>query len=62
MTPGWMAIQAGHTGIFISIFTRMLVIHISPVVLMAVNAGENRIVGSVAMAIGASIPFTPVFS
>ena len=40
----------------------MLVIHIGPVVFMAIDAGKNRIVGSIAVTIGAGVPFSPVLS
>ena len=38
----------------------MLVIHIIPVVCMAIDTGKYRVVGCVAVAIVASIPFTRV--
>ena len=57
MTSCRVAIQAGHAGIFIVIFIRMLVIHFCLVMLMAIDAGKKRIIGGIAVTVGAIVPF-----
>jgi len=52
-----MAIQAGHTGIFIIRFTRMLVIHVCAVMFMAIDACKKGIVARIAVAFCATVPF-----
>ena len=38
----------------------MFIVHFRPVMLMAIDTGENRIVGRVAVTVGATVPFTTV--
>jgi hypothetical protein len=55
-----VAVQTGQAVIFITTHFRMLVIHVTLVVLMATQAGKDRIVGWIAVTFGATVPFTPV--
>ena len=62
MIPPGVAIQTSGTVIPVILFSRMLVIHLSLVMLMTVDTGENSIVPGVGMAVSTCIPFTLMFS
>lgn len=58
----WMALITGYTVIDIPAYTQVLIIHISLVMIMAINAGIQAIVTGIGMAFRTIIPFSVVLT